>query len=169
MANPAAFIVLLTYTCSAFLFLPRGQSWRSHAFSPVPKRQFHICKNPIIMAFTVNQEIGSHRGSALQQYSKCSPFFHSNIPQLLHYQHRNWYFYHNTTTKTPNLAREHTNNDQQEREEDICLPIASKDDTRLVGEEGGKEELGNAPQSISTPSRDVDKLLSPLPFIDGVG
>ena len=24
MANPAAFIVLLTYTCSAFLFLPRG-------------------------------------------------------------------------------------------------------------------------------------------------
>ncbi len=45
MANPAAFIVLLTYTCSAFLFLPRGQSWGSHAFSPVQKCQFPLQRN----------------------------------------------------------------------------------------------------------------------------
>ncbi len=42
MANLAAFIVLLTYTCSAFLFLLRGQSWGSHAFSPVQKCQFPL-------------------------------------------------------------------------------------------------------------------------------
>jgi hypothetical protein len=42
MANPAAFVVLLTYTCSTFLFLPRGQSWGSHAFSPVQKCQFPL-------------------------------------------------------------------------------------------------------------------------------
>ncbi len=67
------------------------------------------------------------------------------------------------------MAREHINNGQQEREEDIGLPIASKDDVRSAGKEGGKEELGDVPQSISTPSRNVDELLSPLPFIDGVG
>ena len=67
------------------------------------------------------------------------------------------------------MAREHINNGQQEREEDIGLPIASKDDVRLAGKEGDKEELGDVPQSISTPSRNVDELLSPLPFIDGVG
>ena len=197
MANPAAFIVLPRYTCSAFLFLPRGQSWGSHAFSPVQKCQFplqhklsivntgcwhirnqlntttkrrhlpkkHIRKKPIIMAFTVNQESGGHSGRALQQYSKRSPLLHSNILQLLHYQRRNWYPHHITTTKTPNLLREHINNDRQEREEDIGLPIASKDDVRSAGEEGEEEELGN---SISTLSRNVDKLLPPSPFIDGV-
>ncbi len=42
MANPVAFIVLLTHTCSTFLFLPMGQSWGSHAFSPVQKCQFPL-------------------------------------------------------------------------------------------------------------------------------
>jgi hypothetical protein len=65
---------------------------------------------------------------------------------------------------------EHINNDQQEREEDNGLPVASKDNVRLAGEEGDKEELGNFPhQSISATSRDVDELLSPLPIINGVG
>ncbi len=40
MVNPGTLIVLITYTFSAFLFLPRGQSWGSHAFSPVQKCQF---------------------------------------------------------------------------------------------------------------------------------
>jgi hypothetical protein len=144
MANPAAFSVLLTYTCSAFFFLPRGQSWGSHAFSPVQKCQFplerklsivntgcwhiqnqpntttkrqhllkkHIRKKPIIMAFTVNQESGGHSsGRALPRYSKRSPCLGFNILQLLHYQRRNWYPHHNTTTKSPNLPREHINND----------------------------------------------------------
>jgi hypothetical protein len=143
MANPAAFIVPLRYTCSAFHFLPRGQSWGSHAFSPVQKCQFllqqklfivntgcwhiqdqpntttkrqylqkkHICKKPIIMASTVNQESGGHSGWALQQYIKHSPFLRSNILQLLHYQRRNWYPQYNTTTKTLNLARERLKND----------------------------------------------------------
>ena len=35
------------------------------------------------------------------------------------------------------MLREHINNDQQERKEDIGLPIASKDGVRLAGEEGG--------------------------------
>ncbi len=117
------------------------------------------------MASTVNRESGGHSGRALQQYSKHSPLLHSNIPQRLHYQRRNWYPHHNITTKTPNLLKEHTNDDRQEREEDIGLPIASKDDIRSAGEEGEEEELGD---SISTLSRDVDKLLPPSPFIDGV-
>jgi hypothetical protein len=115
------------------------------------------------MASTVNQESGGHSGRALQQYSKRNPLLHSNIPQLLHYQRRNWYPHHNTTTKTPNSLREHINNDRQEREEDIDLPITSKDDVCSAGEEGDEEELGD---SISTPSRNVDKLLPPLPFIE---
>ncbi len=91
------------------------------------------------------------------------------IPQFLHYQRRNWYFHHNTTTKTPNLAREHINNDRQEREEDIGLPVAFKDNLRLAGMKRDKEELGDVPRSISAPSRNVDELLPPLPIIDGVG
>jgi hypothetical protein len=123
------------------------------------------------MAFTVNQESGGHSGRALHQYSKHSSSLRSNdIPQLLHYQHRNWYFHHNTTTKTPtNLAREHINNDRQERADNIGLPVTSKDDVRSAGEKGDKEELGDVPRSISAPSRNVDKLLPPLPIIDGVG
>ena len=35
------------------------------------------------------------------------------------------------------MLREHINNDRQERKEDIGLPIASKDDVRLAGEEEG--------------------------------
>jgi hypothetical protein len=66
------------------------------------------------------------------------------------------------------LVREHINNDWQEREEDIGLTVASKDNVRLAGEEGDKEELGNVPRSISTPFRYLDKLLPPLPFINGV-
>ena len=120
------------------------------------------------MASTANQESGGHIGRALQQYIKRSPFLHSNILQFLHFQRRNWYPHHNTTTKPPNLAREHINNDQQEREEDIGLPVASKDDICSAGEERDKEELGDVPQSISTPSRNVDELLPPLPFINCV-
>ena len=66
------------------------------------------------------------------------------------------------------MAREHINNDQQKREEDIGLPVAFKDDVRLAGEKGDQEELGNVPRSISTPSRNVDELLPPLPIINGV-
>ncbi len=33
MVNPAAFIVLLVYICSALLLLPRGEKWGSHAHS----------------------------------------------------------------------------------------------------------------------------------------
>ena len=121
------------------------------------------------MASTANQESGGHIGRALQQYNKRSPFLHSNILQFLHFQCRNWYPHHNTTTKPPNLAREHINNDQQEREEDIGLPVASKDDICSAGEERDKEELGDVPQSISTPSRNVDELLPPLPFINRIG
>ncbi len=168
MANPTAFIVLLTYTCLSFLFLPRGQSWGSHAFSPVQKCQFllqrklsivntgcwhiqnqpntttkrrhlpkkYIRKKPIIMASTVNQESKGHSGRALQQYSKLSPLLHSNILQLLHYQRRNWYPHHNTTTKTSNLLREHINNDRQERDEDIGLPLCIQG-RRMLGRGGG--------------------------------
>ena len=57
------------------------------------------------------------------------------------------------------MAREHINNDQREREEDIGLPFTSKDNVRLAGEKGDKEELGNVPRSISAPSRNVDELL----------
>jgi hypothetical protein len=67
------------------------------------------------------------------------------------------------------LAREHINNDQQEREEDIGLPVAFKDDVCLAGEKGDEEELGDVPRSISTPSRNVDELLPPLSIINGVG
>ncbi len=102
------------------------------------------------MAFTFNQESRGHSGRALRQYSKHSSSLRSNIPQLLRYQCRNWYSHHNTTTKTPNLAREHINNDQQEREEDVGLPVAFKDDVRLAGEKGDKEELGNVPSSFSS-------------------
>ena len=42
------------------------------------------------------------------------------------------------------------NNGGQEREEDIGLPVASKDNIRLAGEEGDEEELGNVSRSIST-------------------
>ncbi len=172
------------YTCFAFLFLPRRQSWGSHLFSPVQKCQFllqcklsifntgcwhiwnqpntttkhqhlpkkHIRKKLIIMASTANQESGGHSGRVFRQYIKRSPFLRSNILQLLHFWRRSWYPHHNTTTKPPNLAREHINNDRQEREEDIGLPVASKDDVLSAGEEGDDEELGNVPHSISTPS-----------------
>jgi hypothetical protein len=122
------------------------------------------------MAFTVNQESGGHSGRALRQYSKRSSSLRSNdIPHFLHNQRRNWYFHHNTTAKTPtNSAREHINNDQQEREEDIGLPVAFKDNMCLAGEKGDEEELGNVQRSISAPSRNVDELLPPLPIIDGV-
>jgi hypothetical protein len=43
------------------------------------------------------------------------------------------------------------------------------DNVRSAGEKGDKEELGDVPRSISAPSRNVDKLLPPLPIIDGVG
>ncbi len=33
MVNPVAFIVLLVYTCSTLLLLPRGETWGSHAHS----------------------------------------------------------------------------------------------------------------------------------------
>jgi hypothetical protein len=44
MVNPAAFIILLTYTCSTLLLLPQGGKWGSHAHSlyqiwpSIPKR-----------------------------------------------------------------------------------------------------------------------------------
>jgi hypothetical protein len=100
------------------------------------------------MASTVNRESGGHSGRALQQYSKRSPLLHSNILQLLHYQRRNWFSHHKTTIKTPNLLRELINNDQQEREEDNGLPIASKDGVRLTGEEGAMTLCPLMPSSV---------------------
>ncbi len=56
--------------------------------------------------------------------------------------------HHNTTIKTPNLLRELINNDQQEREEDNGLPIASKDGVRLTGEEGAMTLCPLMPSSV---------------------
>ena len=118
MANLAAFIVLLTYACSAFLFLPRDVNICYSKNCPLsilgagtfkinqtPQqsadifRKKHICKKPIIVAFTVNQESGGHSGRTLRRYSKCSPFLLSNILQLLHYQRRKWYPHHKPQPK----------------------------------------------------------------------
>ena len=39
----------------------------------------------------------------------------------------------------------------------------------MLGRRGwGQRKLGNVPRSISTPSRNMDKLLPPLPFINDV-
>jgi hypothetical protein len=127
MANLAAFSVLLMYLCSAHGLLSLGNFWSpgtpplSHSQSAqlsggrpifttvcwhtnnqsnVPKK--HIRKKRILLTSTIKMECsgevlqGPHiRGRAISQYAFI----------VLHSQRRNWYLYHNITTKL--LCKKH--------------------------------------------------------------
>jgi hypothetical protein len=127
MANPVAFLVLLMYICSAHVLLSWGNFWSpgmllsSHsqltqlsgyrplfiavcwhtnnqsnttaASQNVPKK--HIRKKPILPTSTIKME----GGDVLQGHHIRGRAVSHNAFIILHSQQRNWYLYHNITTK----------------------------------------------------------------------
>jgi hypothetical protein len=128
MANLAAFIFLLRCLCSAHGLLCWGNFWSpgmllsSHSWSAqlsggqplftaacwhtnnqsntttacqhVPKK--YICKKPILPTSTIKMEGG---GDVLQGYHIRGRAISHNAFIILHSPWRNWYLYHNITTK----------------------------------------------------------------------